>query len=570
MIGQVKFKPLDEENLKSFEPKAKKIIIGSDPRCDWVIRHPDISPTHAFIIDLGDCWQIADLGSDAGIFHQGERVDKAKVLLGQEFALGPLIFKLEKIESAVVAPAPAMAGADQADSEFSIPKDVYHAIHPTTLEMARDVEDIESYDEPYDLIKSESTQQLEVLVYSSGSMVGVEYLKWPMDRLVLSSDPKNGEIFFPGLVAPLAIEFDVAALKIKEAPGFTTEGKIKLDEKPLFLGYEFNQVSLRFVDHSFKTKPIAWWVRDREFLKQLAIGFVALFLPLLLMLLVELPEPPEKEEEVTIIYKEIPPPEKEIVKEEEKPKEEAVTEVKKEDPKPAEVVEAPKKIESKDKVVKAKAYAPVQSPEKPQVAQQQPEPKKTFSFKATTSVNAPSVAGTIAMKAQNAKSKDTVGGGMVNVASALNTSNKGGGPDGSLSGFDVTGKGAVSTGPRGLTNKKGFDSAYIAPRTVVLGSIDPELLRKILQEYLPQFRHCYQQELNRYEDLKGVIDMNFTIGANGKVTKTNIQAKDARFSRKGIGCMAGVLKIIDFPKPKGGGQVDVRQPMNFFSEKEKI
>ncbi len=50
----------------------------------------------------------------------------------------------------------------------------------------------------------------------------------------------------------------------------------------------------------------------------------------------------------------------------------------------------------------------------------------------------------------------------------------------------------------------------------------------------------------------------------------NIRAKDARFSRNGIDCMGQVLGIIEFPKPKGGGIVDVRQPLNFFAETEKI
>ena len=101
--------------------------------------------------------------------------------------------------------------------------------------------------------------------------------------------------------------------------------------------------------------------------------------------------------------------------------------------------------------------------------------------------------------------------------------------------------------------------------------MDPELLRKILREYIPQFRHCYQQELiGHSEKVKGVIDLNFTISAGGKVSKYNIKIKDAQFSPKGVGCMGSVLSLIDFPKPKGGGVVDVRQPLNFLSETEKI
>jgi hypothetical protein len=101
--------------------------------------------------------------------------------------------------------------------------------------------------------------------------------------------------------------------------------------------------------------------------------------------------------------------------------------------------------------------------------------------------------------------------------------------------------------------------------------MDPELLRKILREYIPQFRHCYQQELIGHDEkIKGVIDLNFTINQNGKVSKYDIRVKDAEFSKKGVNCMGNVLNLIDFPKPKGGGVVDVRQPLNFFSEAEKI
>jgi hypothetical protein len=72
------------------------------------------------------------------------------------------------------------------------------------------------------------------------------------------------------------------------------------------------------------------------------------------------------------------------------------------------------------------------------------------------------------------------------------------------------------------------------------------------------------------KDIKGVIDLDFQISPDGRVSRADIKAKDARFSNKGTNCMANVLRIIEFPKPKGGGVVDVRQPLNFFAETEKI
>ena len=142
---------------------------------------------------------------------------------------------------------------------------------------------------------------------------------------------------------------------------------------------------------------------------------------------------------------------------------------------------------------------------------------------------------------------------------------------GHLLGKDSVGNYDRSTTTRGLANKKGIDTAFVQADTVVLGSIDPEILRKILGEYLAQFKFCYQQELQEQsEKIKGIVDLNFRIEGDGKVSKVNIKSAQTKFSERGIGCMSNILRMIDFPKPKGGGLVDVRQPLNFFSESTKI
>ena len=144
--------------------------------------------------------------------------------------------------------------------------------------------------------------------------------------------------------------------------------------------------------------------------------------------------------------------------------------------------------------------------------------------------------------------------------------------DGSgLGGKDAIGNYDHSTTTKGLANKKGIDTAFVQADTVILGSIDPEILRKILGEYLAQFKFCYQQELQEQsEKIKGIVDLNFRIEGDGKVSKVNIKSAQTKFSDRGINCMSNILRMIDFPKPKGGGLVDVRQPLNFFSESTKI
>lgn len=142
---------------------------------------------------------------------------------------------------------------------------------------------------------------------------------------------------------------------------------------------------------------------------------------------------------------------------------------------------------------------------------------------------------------------------------------------GHLLGKDAVGNYDRSTTTKGLANKKGIDTAFVQADTVVMGSIEPEVLRRILQEYLPQFKFCYQQELQEHsEKIKGIVDLNFRIEGDGKVSTVNIKTAATQFSSRGISCMSNILRIIDFPKPKGGGLVDVRQPLNFYSESTKI
>ena len=142
---------------------------------------------------------------------------------------------------------------------------------------------------------------------------------------------------------------------------------------------------------------------------------------------------------------------------------------------------------------------------------------------------------------------------------------------GHLGGKDAVGNYDHSTTTKGLVNKKGIDTAFVQADTVILGSIDPEILRKILGEYLAQFKFCYQQELQEQsEKIKGIVDLNFRIEGDGKVSKVNIKSAQTKFSDRGISCMSNILRMIDFPKPKGGGVVDVRQPLNFLAETEKI
>lgn len=98
----------------------------------------------------------------------------------------------------------------------------------------------------------------------------------------------------------------------------------------------------------------------------------------------------------------------------------------------------------------------------------------------------------------------------------------------------------------------------------VVQLMDPEIIRRILLEHLPQFRYCYQKYMDQTgKIISGTVKLDFTIGASGKVHRAQIDTGSSMVSdvKK---CVIGVLRSISFPEPLGGGTVDVKQPINFY------
>lgn len=131
----------------------------------------------------------------------------------------------------------------------------------------------------------------------------------------------------------------------------------------------------------------------------------------------------------------------------------------------------------------------------------------------------------------------------------------------------TTGVLGESKGAEGLSGKKSIYTAGIPGETVVLGSMDPDTIRRILLEHLPQFRYCYQRELEKTgSESSGTVKLNFTIGASGHVSQAGVDGSSA-LPTDVKKCVVGVLRGITFPEPLGGGVVEVKQPMNFYPKK---
>lgn len=127
----------------------------------------------------------------------------------------------------------------------------------------------------------------------------------------------------------------------------------------------------------------------------------------------------------------------------------------------------------------------------------------------------------------------------------------------------TTGVLGESKGAEGLSAKRAIYTAGIPAETVVLGSMDPDIIRRRLMEFLPQFRSCYQRELeSKGSEINGTIKLNFIIGSSGHVTKAGLDGSTP-LPKDVSGCVLNVLRGITFPEPLGGGVVEVKQPMNF-------
>lgn len=564
-----------------------KLLVGSDKNCDLVIDGPGVSPHHCYLVVSDESVRVIDLASSNGTFVNGKRVKDTTLFLGDTLTIADIAFnlgnaisdlKLENSESSVVG----KKVADAATTSVVIPEreglvlidQEYCDLNLISGDLRTassfgvsldDAEALESIDAPLDLVQEQTKDRVEIVTYSCGNVLDVSYVDLDKGGPILSPNLGKGKIWFPGIkVDTHLLKSEGTSWLINCPEGFTVSGQSELSSEPVFLTFGVHQVSLRLVDQTFKINPLPFLWRDRAFYKEAAKVAAGVFIPFLLLLLISIPEMvPEETKQITIVYK------AQEKTDGETKAELAATEVTSQTENTG--TKSTEQPQTKPQMAAAAAAAKSQAPS--EAASAAPAKPKAYSFKSSVSLDS------VVADAAPAKNTGTgsgrnpaaVGKGFGASTGALNGTANGKSLSVGTLGSDASGVASASSGAKGLVSKKGFDHSYLEPKTVVLGSMDPELLRKILQEYLPQFRHCYQQELiTAAKDIKGVIDLDFQISPDGRVSRTNVKAKDARFTRKGMDCMASVLRIIEFPKPKGGGVVDVRQPLNFFAETEKI
>lgn len=91
------------------------------------------------------------------------------------------------------------------------------------------------------------------------------------------------------------------------------------------------------------------------------------------------------------------------------------------------------------------------------------------------------------------------------------------------------------------------------------GKLDKDIIRRIVRAHINEVRHCYNQGLARDERLGGRVTIGFTIGSDGKTSKSIVEKSTLGDELVG-NCIAKAVERWKFPKPQGDGPVVVSYP----------
>lgn len=132
----------------------------------------------------------------------------------------------------------------------------------------------------------------------------------------------------------------------------------------------------------------------------------------------------------------------------------------------------------------------------------------------------------------------------------LGTIGKGGG------GGDGSGYGR---GAGGLGGRRAHAPDVVAGVAQVRGSLDKEIIRRVIRRHINEVRFCYEKELVTKPNLYGRVMIQFIIAGDGHVMASLVQ-NSTMGSPPVEQCIASAVKRWEFPKPQGGGIVQVSYP----------
>lgn len=561
-------------NNESKPINLERIVIGNTQSVNMQINDQYISPVHCvlFYNSENNTFSIQDLNSKNGVFVNGIKIHKlTDILVGDRISIGqttleieesPISFDFEKdctptlssvFQEKIILPPKDTEGLSLIDDEYcaiNFNDDNISYLNNVNL-TSNDLEYIETpeFEEAFEIAKEDYQELIRVTISINQIILDQHYIPANDQVICFSNKQRKNHLLLESLQSKSLNVIEYNNNKFSYIPN----EEVSLiqeasNDSSMILQAGICRIHIDRIQQNHQFQNISLWMRQKDFLKksttQVAV-FFSIFLTLLLVDITQEKEP----KKLAIIYK------KPIVTEKQDTK--LTSKEQNKDKKTGH-----KKVEKSKKIAHLKKGAKKKStPKNIKVTKKPtPAPKKQL-MKLSSNLSSVNIKKVSVKRSPSSiaqvNSSQIASTDITSAHSSIQVGKQG---------LDSIGS-EQSFGVKGLANKGPRDTAYVQTKTVVLGSMDPELLRKILEQYLPQFRHCYQQELTfNADDIKGVVNLDFEIDKIGKVGKINILAKDSRFSKKGINCMRKVLSIISFPKPKGGGRVAVRQPLNFFAE----
>jgi hypothetical protein len=123
------------------------------------------------------------------------------------------------------------------------------------------------------------------------------------------------------------------------------------------------------------------------------------------------------------------------------------------------------------------------------------------------------------------------------------------------------GLGGYGAGAGGLGRKGDRDVNISTGTAQVMGSVDKELVRKVIQEHAAQIRYCYEQQLALNPKLSGKVSIKWIINADGSASGAQVDmGATTLMDPKVHQCMMSRITSWEFPKPKGGGVAVITYP----------
>ncbi|HZJ55473.1 MAG TPA: adventurous gliding motility protein GltG [Myxococcaceae bacterium] len=150
----------------------------------------------------------------------------------------------------------------------------------------------------------------------------------------------------------------------------------------------------------------------------------------------------------------------------------------------------------------------------------------------------------------------------------LKGSGGGGGGTGNTIGIGAVGTRGVAGGEGkygtgiGMGKKSSADISITNSDPEVTGSMDPELIRRVVRSHHDQLKYCYDNALTKNPKLTGKVSVRWIITEGGTVASSNVVSSTTN-TRELDQCIAGRVLTWIFPKPKGGGVAVVTYPFVF-------